>query len=55
VAERTTILVSGHAEAVAEAFDRPLIDGHAIELPGILSRKKNIVPMLSRIAAHIPG
>jgi manganese-dependent inorganic pyrophosphatase len=47
--EQTTILVAGHPDAVAAAFDVPLHDGHAIRLPGILSRKKQIVPLLGTI------
>lgn len=52
--ERTTLLVEGHAEAVAAAFDAPLADPHSIYLPGILSRKKNIVPLLGAVARKIP-
>ncbi len=51
--ERTTLLVVGHPEAVAATFDAPLVDGCAIRLPGILSRKKNIVPQLTPLAQRI--
>ena len=51
--ERTTLLVVGHPEALAATFDAPLIDGCAVELPGILSRKKNIVPQLAPLAQRI--
>ena len=51
--ERTTLLVVGHPEALAATFDAPLVDGCAVELPGILSRKKNIVPQLGALARRI--
>ncbi|HEY8284605.1 MAG TPA: putative manganese-dependent inorganic diphosphatase [Chloroflexota bacterium] len=47
--ERTTLLVAGHAAAIAEAFAVPLEDEHTLRLPGIISRKKNLVPMLGAI------
>lgn len=46
--ERTMILISGHAEAVAEAFGAQLRDS-TLDLPGVYSRKKMIVPRLSEI------
>ena len=51
--ERTTILASGHEEAVAETFGAALQEGHTIHLPGILSRKKHIVPLLGTLAQQI--
>ncbi|HUE76048.1 MAG TPA: putative manganese-dependent inorganic diphosphatase, partial [Chloroflexota bacterium] len=51
--KRTEILVQGHANAVAAAFDAPLRDGSLIELSGIYSRKKQIVPLLSRVREAI--
>jgi manganese-dependent inorganic pyrophosphatase len=54
VRERTTILVEGHSRPVAEGFNVPLIDEHTLELPGILSRKKHIVPLLGSINRNIP-
>jgi manganese-dependent inorganic pyrophosphatase len=51
--ERTTLLVVGHPEALAATFDAPLVDGSAVRLPGILSRKKNIVPQLTALAQRI--
>ncbi len=51
--ERTTLLVVGHPEAVAATFDAPLVDASAVRLPGILSRKKNIVPQLTALAQRI--
>lgn len=53
IRERTTILAVGHADAVAETFGARLRDGHAIRLPGILSRKKHIVPLLSNLARRL--
>jgi manganese-dependent inorganic pyrophosphatase len=47
--ERTTLLIAGHAAAVAEAFNLPLEHDHLLHIPGIVSRKKNLVPMLSTI------
>ncbi len=51
--EETTILVEGHAAAVAETFGAPLEDGSAIRLEGIMSRKKNIVPQLGEMDKRI--
>ncbi len=52
--EQTTLLVDGHAGAVAEAFDASVQDSHRIDLPGIISRKKNIVPLLGSISRALP-
>ncbi len=49
--ERTLVLVAGHAEEVSRAFRVPLRDGSTIELPGVYSRKKQIVPLLGEIRA----
>lgn len=51
--ERTEILVEGYEREVAEAFGRPLEEGHRIEIPGVLSRKKQVVPLLPAIRATI--
>ncbi len=51
--ERTTILVVGHEAAVAAVFDTVLEDGHVINRPGILSRKKHIVPALSALNTQL--
>lgn len=53
IKESTTILVVGHEEAVAETFGAPLEDSHTIHRPGILSRKKHIVPLLGGLARRI--
>jgi manganese-dependent inorganic pyrophosphatase len=47
--ERTIVLIAGRSERVAEAFDVPLRDGYYLDLPGVYSRKKQIVPRLSDI------
>ena len=47
--EQTEVLVEGHEREVADALGRTLEDGHRLEFPGILSRKKQIVPMLPAI------
>jgi manganese-dependent inorganic pyrophosphatase len=52
--EQTTLLVEGYPDAVAAAFNAPLADGQLIAVPGILSRKKDIVPLLGTIAQRIP-
>jgi manganese-dependent inorganic pyrophosphatase len=53
IKERTTILVVGHPEQVAEMFGVELENGNTIHLPGILSRKKNIVPLLGNLAEKV--
>jgi manganese-dependent inorganic pyrophosphatase len=53
IKERTTILAVGHEEAVAETFGAALEENHVIRLPGILSRKKHIVPLLGNLARRI--
>ena len=47
--EQTEMLVEGHEREVSEAVGRSLEDGHRIQFPGILSRKKQIVPLLPAI------
>jgi manganese-dependent inorganic pyrophosphatase len=41
----TDLLVSGDVGAVARCFDKDSAD-HTIELPGVMSRKKEVAPML---------
>ncbi|GAC1326685.1 MAG: putative manganese-dependent inorganic diphosphatase [Chloroflexota bacterium] len=50
VNKRTTLFVAGNSAAVAEAFGLAPPEDHALEVPGILSRKKNIVPLLGTIS-----
>ncbi len=47
--EQTELLVDGHEAEVAAGFGKPLSNGHRMEFPGILSRKKQIVPVLPNI------
>ncbi len=51
--ENTTVLVVGHAEEAAEAFGVPLENDHVFHLPGIVSRKKHLVPVLATIRRMI--
>jgi len=48
----TEILIAGQEKAVAAAFGRELATPHSIVLPGIMSRKKQVVPVLPRITDH---
>jgi manganese-dependent inorganic pyrophosphatase len=41
----TNLLVAGDAHAVGRAFDKPA-NGSVIELPGVMSRKKQVAPKL---------
>jgi manganese-dependent inorganic pyrophosphatase len=41
----TDLLIAGDTNAVARAFDKPANDG-VIELPGVMSRKKEVAPTL---------
>ncbi|MGI5837030.1 MAG: putative manganese-dependent inorganic diphosphatase [Chloroflexota bacterium] len=51
--EQTEILIEGYEREVAEALNRPLEDSHRVEMPGVLSRKKQIVPLLPSIRTSI--
>jgi len=51
--EQTTMLIDGYADEVAAAFDVPLYDAHTLHLPGIISRKKQLVPQLGAISRRI--
>ena len=49
-----TLLICGAAQAVAEAFGVPLeSDGHTARVEGLVSRKKQVVPLLPRIQAQL--
>ncbi|MDQ6659601.1 MAG: putative manganese-dependent inorganic diphosphatase [Chloroflexota bacterium] len=51
---RCTLLSYGGEQAVAEVFNIPLeADGHSISVDGLVSRKKQLVPVLPRIQAAI--
>jgi manganese-dependent inorganic pyrophosphatase len=51
-----TLLICGAEQAVAEAFGVPLeSDGHTARIEGLVSRKKQVVPLLPRIQAQLTG
>jgi len=45
LAKGTQMLVAGDAAPVERSFGRPVVDG-AIDLPGVMSRKKQVAPKL---------
>jgi manganese-dependent inorganic pyrophosphatase len=45
LAKGTRMLVAGDAAPVERSFGRPVVDG-AIDLPGVMSRKKQVAPKL---------
>ena len=45
LAKGTELYVSGDRHTAARAFGRPA-DGGVLELPGVMSRKKQVVPKL---------
>jgi len=49
IAEGSTIIASGQTRLVERAFGITLTDGHGY-LPGVLSRKKQVVPALAAVA-----
>jgi manganese-dependent inorganic pyrophosphatase len=53
VHEKTTLLASGHTDAVAATYDGSRAEGDSIVLPGIVSRKKDLVPALSSLSRNI--
>jgi len=51
-----TLLICGAEQAVAEAFGVPLeADGYTAKIEGLVSRKKQVVPLLPRIQAQLAG
>jgi manganese-dependent inorganic pyrophosphatase len=51
---RTHLLISGGEHAVAEVLGAPLeTDGHSVIVENLVSRKKQLVPLLSRIQAAL--
>jgi manganese-dependent inorganic pyrophosphatase len=53
---RCHLLIVGGERAAAEAFGAQLeSDGHALTVEGLVSRKKQVVPQLSRIQAALTG
>jgi manganese-dependent inorganic pyrophosphatase len=49
VHNQTEILIDGMEKEIAEALGEPLISAHSVLMPGVASRKKQIVPVLSRV------
>jgi manganese-dependent inorganic pyrophosphatase len=45
LAQHTRLIVTGNESLAERAFDKPVADG-AIELPGVMSRKKQVAPGL---------
>src|SRR5207245_11520472 len=53
---RCHLLIAGGEHAVAEVLGVPLEpDGHSVVVEGLVSRKKQLVPLLSRIQATMTG
>ena len=52
--QSTTLLVAGPEQLAERAFDKPVVDG-AIELPGVMSRKKQVAPVLLAAASANGG
>jgi manganese-dependent inorganic pyrophosphatase len=50
---RCHLLVWGGEHAASEAFGAPLENGHSIIVEGLVSRKKQVVPLLPRIEAAL--
>jgi manganese-dependent inorganic pyrophosphatase len=51
---RCHLLIWGGERAVADVLGAPLEpDGHSIIVEGLVSRKKQLVPLLPRIAASL--
>lgn len=48
----TEILLAGLEEETAEALGQPLVTPHSVVLGGVMSRKKQVVPLLPRLAAR---
>ncbi len=47
--DESEILVAGNEQAVAEAFEQELVSPHSFVLPGVVSRKKQVVPLLPNV------
>ena len=53
---RCDLLIAGGEHAVAEALHTPLeADGHSVIIEGLVSRKKQLVPLLPRIQGLLSG
>jgi manganese-dependent inorganic pyrophosphatase len=53
VHSQTEILVVGLEQVVAEALGQQLAHPHSILLGGVMSRKKQVVPILPRLVRHV--
>ena len=50
VHNQTEILIDGMEKEIAEALGEPLVSPHSVIMSGVVSRKKQIVPILPRVA-----
>lgn len=50
VHNQTEILIAGQEKEIAEALGEPLVSPHSVIMAGVVSRKKQVVPSLSRVA-----
>ncbi len=50
LAQHTRLLVTGNEALAERAFGESVVDG-AIELPGVMSRKKQVAPVLLAAAS----
>jgi len=50
VHSQTEILIDGMEEEVAAALDQPLASPHSVIVGGVMSRKKQVVPILPHVA-----
>jgi manganese-dependent inorganic pyrophosphatase len=55
LAERTTILAVGYEEQVAATLGTEITAEGTLVLPGIISRKKHLVPLLGALSRRIVG
>lgn len=55
VHSQTEIFIAGMEAEVAEAMEQPLTSPHSIVLGGVMSRKKQVVPILPRVARKRKG
>jgi manganese-dependent inorganic pyrophosphatase len=55
VHSQTEILISGMEEEVADALGQHLASPHTITMGGVMSRKKQVVPILRRVARKWQG
>ena len=53
---RSQVLIWGGEHAVAEVLGVPLeADGHSVVVEGLVSRKKQVVPLLAQMQAALTG